>query len=95
MNTNQHTSFQAAIEADLERVHHWLDGEGSGKPHSNGVAIAALMQTVERLAAKVTQLDAALADAKGEEPTNPMWDEYKEYRDDLRRKHALDAYPGK
>lgn len=52
------TAFQQQIESDLERVQHWLDGDGSGKPHSNGVAIAALMQTVERLAAKVAQLDA-------------------------------------
>jgi hypothetical protein len=57
MSTKEQTPFREQINADLERVIYWLEGDGSSRPGNVGVAVAALMQTVERLADKVDQLN--------------------------------------
>lgn len=58
-----------------------------------GVGIPAYGGETEALdRAFMAGVETALADAARDEPVNPMWDDYKERRDDLRRKHAIDGY---
>ena len=77
---------------DFDKFARWAGGYESGTDAAHTHALYVLIPLVHRLINKVNELETKIEALENPDTDEGSWGVYKEKRDELRHKHAIDAY---